>query len=283
MIIKILFFLCLFSLAANAVIENAEKVNIFEMKRKIIEQNKMIQKLNHDVDNVEMSLGLENKKYLKLADERAKIEEQLSAARKNADLDSLNLKKNYNDTKSILMGVLLNKLEKTESSSDLLTRKILVENLQRRILDLDGMMKTNKLVQDEVERLYIRLEDSMKTEKELISIMNELEIRKKELHATLEQENQKKTLAQNTFDDSKNRLAMQRDSLRKKEIKEKLQPVQMTEEIKIPSQAQSANPIASLPGADFLPPIAENLGIDYSKKGVTFNFQGKNEIGNRSI
>lgn len=272
--------LILLPLSVSAAIESAEKINVFEMKRRLQEQNRLIQSMTKEVANVEMNLGLQNKKYLKLADERAKIEEMLSLARKNADLDNESLKKNYNETKALLMGVLLNKLEKTESSADILSRKILVENLQRRLVDLDGMMKTNKAVQDDVERLYQRLEDSMRTEKELLAIMQELEQKKKELRESLEAENQKKLAAQSQFDDSKNKMAMERESLKKAALREKLTPVQETEEISIPSQPalQATAGAPALPGGDFLPPIVQALGIDYQKKGVTFNFQGKNEV-----
>lgn len=277
--LKIFFVLCFFPLMISAAVEPAgEKLNVFEMKKKIIAQNKLISEMSREVGHVEMNLGVQNKKYLRLAEERAKIEDSLSSARKNADLDNQNLKKNYNETKMILMGVLLNKLEKTESSSDLLSRKILIENLQRRLLDLDGLMKSNKIVQDDVERLYIRLEDSMKTEKELLAIMSELEQRKKDLRANLEAENAKKTSAQTEFDEAKNKMAMDREFSRKAQLKEKLQPVQITEEIKIPSQNAASMSAVSVPGADFFPPLALYQGIDYQKKGVTFNFQGKNEV-----
>ncbi|MDO9183150.1 MAG: hypothetical protein Q7U04_12115, partial [Bacteriovorax sp.] len=229
-----------FPLVLSAAIESSDKINVFEMKKKLLNQNKLIQEMNKEVSNVEINLGMQNKKYLRLAAERSKIEESLSSARKNADLDNQSLKKNYNETKMILMGVLLNKLEKAESSSDLLSRKILVENLQRRLLDLDGMMKTNKAVQDDVERLYQRLEDSMKTEKELLSIMSELEQRKKELTANIATSNNKITDDQNHFDDMKNKLVMERESLKKNQLKEKLLPVQITEEIRIPSQPIAA-------------------------------------------
>ncbi|MFA6236422.1 MAG: peptidoglycan DD-metalloendopeptidase family protein [Bacteriovorax sp.] len=272
---SILFFLFLLPLALSATVESVGQVNVFELKKKLQLQDKMIQEMTKEVSNVEMNLGVQNKKYLKLAEERARIEETLSSARKNADLDNLNLKKNYNETKQILMGVLLNKLEKSESSSDLLSRKILVENLERRLTDLDGMIKTNKAFQDDVERLYQRLEASMTTERELVSILNEMELRKKELHANIQAENQKKAEAQERFNETKNMQAMERVSLQKTKLREKLQPLQITEEIKIPSQSPGG---VALTGGDFLPPIGQYMGIDYAKKGVTFNFQGKNEV-----
>lgn len=259
----------------SAAVESGDKMNVFEMKKKIILQNKMIQEMTKEVGNVELSLGVQNKKYLKLAEERAKIEETLSVARKNADLDNQNLKKNYDETKQILMGVLLNKLEKNESSSDLLSRKILIENLQRRLTDLDGIMKANKSVQDDVDRLYLRLEDSMSTERELVAIMNELEQRKKELRASLEIEGQKKQEAQSRFDETKNMQALERVTLQKNRLREKLQDVQITEEVKIPSQTPET---LQTYGGYFQAPIGVYQGIDYAKKGVTFNFQGKNEV-----
>ncbi|MBP9680001.1 MAG: peptidoglycan DD-metalloendopeptidase family protein [Bacteriovorax sp.] len=274
--INTLVLLFLFPLALNAAIESSDKVNVFEMKRKLQEQNKMIQEMTREVSHVEMNLGMQNKKYLRLANERAKIEEMLAQAKKNADLDNQNLTKNFNETKTILMGVLLNKLEKNESSADLLTRKILVENLQRRLSDLDGMMKSNKTIQEDVERLYSRLEDSMKTEKELLSLTAELEQRKKELHENLDMAGQKKSSSQAEFEEVKNKLAMERDALRKASLREKLRPLQITEEIKIPSQLTNVTQVAS--GAAFSPPLSDFLGIDYQKKGVTFNFQGKNEV-----
>ncbi len=274
----------LIPLSISAAIDGSQKLNVFEMKRKLQQQNSAISEMTKEVSNVEFSLGLQNKKYLKLADERAKIEESLSRARKNADNDSQNLKKNFNETKALLMGVLLNKLEKAESSSDLLSRKILIENLQNRMVDLSGVLKTNKIIQEEVDKLYKRLEDSMRTEKNLLSLMNELEIKRKDLHANIEQENQKKSEAQGQFDETKNRLAMEREASRRNQLREKLQPVQITEEIKIPSQpAQVSATIASKTadsalGEGFSAPISLYQGIDYNKKGVTFNFQGKNEV-----
>lgn len=271
-------FLCFLPLVLSAAV-GGDKLNVFDMKKKLLDQNKMLQSMTKEIGNVEMSLGLQNKKYLKLAGDRAKIEESLSTARKNADIDNQNLKKNYAETKSILMGVLLNQLEKEESSSDLLSRKILIENLQRRLTDLDGMMKTNKAIQDDVERLYQRLEESMSTEKELLSVMNELELRKKDLRTSIDNENQKKSEAQTNFDDMKNKMAMERVSQQKNSQREKLLPVQITEEIKIPSQGVGAkNNEVSVPGADFCAPMAEYQGMDHNKKGITFNFQGKNEI-----
>jgi murein DD-endopeptidase MepM/ murein hydrolase activator NlpD len=292
MIHKSLAFISLIPILSFAAIEGPDKINVFEMKRKIQDQNKMILEMNREMNQVDISLGMQNKKYLKLADERAKIEDLLSRAKKNADLDSEGLKKSYNETKTILMGVLLNKLEKSEGPSDLLSRKILIENLQRRLVDLEGLMKSNKGVQEDVDKIYSRLEESMKTEKALVSIMNELEQKRKNLRANIEAETQKKTQAQNQFDDTKNKAAMDRDADRREKLREKLQPVQITEEIKVPSQptTQAAAQMTSVAststsGTDALSvlpqyhaPVQVYQGMDYNKKGVTFNFQGKNEV-----
>lgn len=253
----------------NLAVNNDSKINVFEMKRKLAEQNRIVQELSKEAQVIDVNLGLNNKKYMKLAEDRAKLEEALNVARKNADLDNTTLKKNYAETKSILMGLLLNKLENTENSADLLSRKILIQNLERRLADLDGMLKSNKEVMGSVDELYQRLQESMETEKELLSLMSELELRKKELRTSLEVEAQKKAETQSKFDEMKNLLAINNQAQKKMREKERLAPMQITEEIKVPSQ-----PL----GGEFSPPIYSYQSIDYQKKGVTFNFQGRSEV-----
>lgn len=249
-----------------------EKINVFEMKRKLQDQNKQILLLTKEVNNVEVTLGLNNKKYLRLAEERAKIEEMLTSARRNADFDSESLKKNYTQTKSLLMGVLLNRLENTENSSDMLARKIMITNLQRRLADLDGMMKTNKNYQADVDNLYTKLQESMSTEKELLAIMGELEEKRRELRNSLAEQTQNNTASKTRFDEEKNKLAMNQKAAQRSIQRERLAPVQITEEIKIPSQP------GPLSAGEFHPPIYSYQGMEYQKKGVTFNFHGKNEV-----
>ena len=240
------------------------------MKRKLQDQNKNIQNLAKEVANVEVTLGLNNKKYLKLAEERARIEESLASARRNADFDSETLKKNYSQTKNLLMGVLLNKLENTENSSDMLARKVMIEKLQKRVADLDGMMKSNKALQTDVDGLYAKLQESMDTEKELLAVMGELEERRRELRSSLDQQTKNNADMKARFDEEKNKLAINQKSKRIVEERERLAPMQITEEIKIPSQPLS--------GGEFYPPIYSYQAMEYQKKGVTFNFHGKNEV-----
>ena len=249
-----------------------EKINVFEMKRKLQDQNKQILLMTKEVNNVEVTLGLNNKKYLKLAEERAKIEEMLTSARRNADFDSETLKKNYAQTKTLLMGVLLNKLENTENSSDMLARKIMITNLQRRLGDLDGMMKTNKNYQTDVDNLYAKLQESMATEKELLTVMGELEEKKRELRNALAEHTKTSAETKTKFDEEKNKMAMNSKAVQREKERERLAPVQITEEIKIPSQP------GPLTAGEFYPPIYSYQGMEYQKKGVTFNFHGKNEV-----
>ena len=121
------------------------------MKNRLAEQAKNLKLIGKEVKDIEYTLGLNNKKYLRLAQERAEIEESLSRAKKSADLDSDSLKKSYNQAKSLLMGVLLNKLEKTENPSDMLARKIMIEKLNLRLSELNSMMNANKQLRIEVE------------------------------------------------------------------------------------------------------------------------------------
>ncbi len=250
--------------------ESEGKINVFQMKRKIQEQNAEILKITKEVSNVEVTLSLNNKKYLQLAEARAKIEESLASARRNADFDSESLKKSYSQTKSLLMGVLLNKLENTEQSSDILARKIMVERLKKRLVDLDEMMKSNKDLQSHVDSLYAKLQESMDTEKELLAIMGELEERKKELRGSLAVKTKSTEDSKQRFDEESNKLAMIKKSALQAKTREQVAPLQITEEIKIPSAPSSPN--------QFRGPISSYQNMEYQKKGVTYNFHGKNEI-----
>jgi murein DD-endopeptidase MepM/ murein hydrolase activator NlpD len=249
------------------------KLNLFEMKRKIEDQNREILALTKEMNQIEVNLGVHNKKYLKMADVRLKLEEELALAKRNADNDNLNLKKNYNETKTVLMGILINKLEKTESPSDLLARKVLVRDLQSRLVELDNLMKSNNQIQSAVNEINARLDSSLQTEKELVSIMNELEDRKKELRATIENQNAKKASELTEFNELKNKMAIENDAIKRLKKKEIVSQVQVTEEIKIPAQNL---PLKQAIG--YRSPVYMTQGIEYNQKGVTFKFQGKNEV-----
>lgn len=71
-------------------------------------------------------------------------------------------------------------------------------------------------------------------------------------------------------------MAMEKDSLKRIKKKNELTPVQITEEIKIPSKNEGQAPVAMTSG--YRAPIFVNQGIEYKQKGVTFKFQGKNEV-----
>lgn len=252
-----------------------QKLNLFEMKRKLQEQARYVQDLGKEMNSIETNLGIQNKKYLKLSDSRMKLEEMLSLAKKNIDLDNLNLKKNYNETKSVLMGILLNKLEKTESPSDILARKVLVRDLQSRMVDLEALMKSNQEANASVNELYERLQASLNTEKELVAVMNDLEAKKKELREALETENLKREQTESKFNEIKNKMAIDNDAIKRQKKKESLAPVQITEEIKIPTAAENPAVVA---GNGYRSPLYQHSGLEYNQKGVTFKFQGKNEV-----
>ncbi len=110
----------------------------------------------------------------------------------------------------------------------------------------------------------------MDTEKELLAVMGELEEKRRELRNSLEQQTKSKADTKLRFDEEKNKLAMNQKSKKIVEERERLAPMQITEEIKIPSQPLS--------GGEFYPPIYSYQGMEYQKKGVTFNFHGKNEV-----
>jgi murein DD-endopeptidase MepM/ murein hydrolase activator NlpD len=110
----------------------------------------------------------------------------------------------------------------------------------------------------------------MNTEKELLALMNELEEKKKELKADLDLKNQSAASLKLKLDDEKNKMAMNNKSRDARAVREKLAPLQITEEIKIPSHALAVG--------EYYPPLFGYNNLEYQKKGVTFNFVGKKEV-----
>lgn len=257
--------------AAPAKLNSAENKSLLELKKKSEAQLKEVEQLGKDVNNIEITLGLNNKKYLKLAEDRASIEERLTAAKKNASYDNESLEKKYNDSKKVLMGVLLNKLENTENPADILARKILVTQLKKEISELESLMSSNKNAQNELELMYSKLEESMSVERELLTVMGELEEKKVALKAELEEKTKASEAARMNLDTAKNKAAMNKKARQMEKARGELASMQTTEEIKV---ANITNPKSD----GFIPPIAQYLGMDYQKKGVTFSFSGVNNI-----
>lgn len=250
--------------------ESEEKINIFEMKRSMQRQKNKMLELTKEVNNLDVRLGLTNKKYFELAQERALLEEKLNRTKKNADFENETLKKNYDSTKKILMGILLNKLENTENTSDMLLRKIMIEELQNKLTDLSRMITTTENYRNDVENLYAKLQESMATEKELLAMMSELDGQRKKLHESIAERTKAEEELKNKFNEEKNKLAINQKVKAREKLRERLAPVQITEEIKVPSQLSVSEMFSS--------PITNYHEIEHQKKGVTYNFQGKNAI-----
>ena len=75
------------ALKADPANEDA-RYNYEMVKKKLEEQSKHLALLNKEISQVEMNLGLQNKKYLKLSESRMKLEEALSVSKKNTDFDA---------------------------------------------------------------------------------------------------------------------------------------------------------------------------------------------------
>ncbi len=253
----------LFSLSLKA-----NTVDVFEMKKKLDLQNKRIFELNKEMHGLELNLGIQNKKYQSISEARSKIEESLENAKKNIDLDNAQLKSSYNETKAILSNLILNKLEKTEKSSDLLARKILASELQNRMIELSHLMKENKGQEENLNGLTSRLESTIKTEKELTTLMNELEEKRKNLRSEIETEITNQKEETDRFNQLKNKTAMENEAIKKSKKQKELENVQLTEEISF------TNRNADL----FRSPVAISNGLEYNQKGVSFKFTGKNEV-----
>lgn len=259
-------------------IENT-KESVSSMKRRLQDQEKNLKRLQFDVKEVEYSLVMNTKKYQKLVEERSKIEYQLQEAKKNLDLESEGLKRSFQQTKSILGGVILHRLDKNEKSSDLLSKKLLVEMLQKRLVDLSDLIRNNNNMKSELEKMDAEYQQSLSTEKELIQIVQEMEAKKQELLEVERIEADKKLSLEKQYNEARNRVSIEKNAENRKKLKEKLQNVQLTEEIKVADTIQkSAANEAVVAGNLYQTPLKSFQDFSYQKKGITYKFSGKNEI-----
>ncbi|MCK6594554.1 MAG: peptidoglycan DD-metalloendopeptidase family protein [Bacteriovoracaceae bacterium] len=260
-------------------IENT-KESVSSMKKRLQDQEKNLKRLQFDVKDVEYSLVMNTKKYQKLVEERSKIESQLQEAKKNLDLESEGLKRSFQQTKNILGGVILHRLDKNEKSSDLLSKKLLVEMLQKRLVDLSDLIRNNNNMKSELARMDAEYQQSLSTEKELIQIVQEMEAKKQELLEVERIESDKKISLEKQYNDARNRVSIERNAENRKKLKEKLQNVQLTEEIKVADtiQKNSTKEEVGLPGSLYQTPLKSFQDFSYQKKGITYKFSGKNEI-----
>ncbi len=253
--------------------ESVNKVDVFEMKRKLQARSNQIYSLGKEISTIENQIGLQNKKFNQINIERSRLEEEINTAKRNADFDSLNLKKNLAEVKSMITTMLLNRLEKTESPADLLARKVILQNLSNRSIELESLIRQNKLYIVDVEKLQQRLSDVENSEKEVLALLKSLEDEKLQQKAELESEVKLKTAEEEEFKQAKNKLAMANDQIKRERKRAEKEPMQITEEIKVPAQT----PVTQILDR-FKSPIISNKGMEYNQKGVTYKFVGKNEV-----
>lgn len=264
--------------SAQEFVENS-KESVAELKNRLNEQVKNLKRLQNDVKDVEFSLVVNSKKYQKLVEERAALENSLQETKKNLDLESENLKRSFQQTKGILGGVILHRLDKNEKSSDLLSKKILIEMLQKRIVDLGDLIRGNNAMKKDLAALEEQYQQSLSTEKELVQIVQEMELRKNELREIERTETEKKAQLEKVFSEVKNRQAIERHSETKKRLKERLKDVQLTEEIIVADTVKKASETSVNVGSgDFQTPLKSYQDFTFEKKGITYRFNGKNEI-----
>jgi len=272
--VALFFLICQIAYAVSTP-ENSSgsKIDVFEMKRKLQARSNQIYLLGKEISTLENQIGVQNKKFNQINSERGRLEEEINTAKRNADFDSLNLKKNLAEVKSMLTTMLLNRLEKTETAADLLARKVILQNLANRSIELEGLIKQNKFFLIDVEKLEQRLADVESSEKEVLALLKNLEDEKRAQKEQLELEVKSKTEEEANFKNIKNKLAMETEQLKRQKKRVENEPLQITEEIKVGTELPKVQLLDR-----FKSPLMAHKGIEYKEKGVTYKFVGKNEV-----
>jgi len=250
------------------------KENIFQLKRNVEEEKRKLNQISLEIKKIENTLGMHNKKYLNSSKDRVYLEEIINSSTKNLEIDSANLMKSELETKKVLMGLILNKLEKNETSSDLLARKVLIGDLQKRLMEYQTLKEVNAKLNLELNGLKEKLDSALKVETELVQIMADLENKKKELFEERESKSQTLNIKDREFTSSKNKLAMEEKALMRESQRKAILPLSQTEEIKVSEAVENRLEKS----ADFISPMLVHNGYNYKEKGITFKFQGKHNV-----
>lgn len=262
------------SIAAYNPNQYAENTNALssDYKKRLQDQSRLLNRLNQEMADLEFYLGKESKKFSKVQDDKRFVEDKIFEARKNLDLDSENLKKQSKEAKSLLMGLVFQKLENKEEAVDLLKKKLFVEMLQKRVLELDSLIKRNQALQTDLTQLEERYSQFASNEKEILSFINEYQNKKKEIEQKIADE----TIRKNEL--SQKSILLKKEMTIPEVSKKPIARIETNdqgdvEEINVKDALnRPATNVQNVQSSEFGIPLKKFASFEHGQKGITFKF-----------
>jgi len=243
------------TLASSQIVRAAKNLSISDMRKNIRSQSRVLKRINKKIIRLESKLGHQNKGYINVLENKRQIENQIY---KNTEkiakyLELVGLEKNR--IKKLLGSVVANLMSNEETSADILSKKIMSRALAKELVKLksfEDILKIKKLKLEETRKYLGTLE---RKEMGILTLINELENRKKEYASEYVKVENNKSQLSAKLSSAKSNLSFKKR--KKKKSHEKI-----------------------LVNYRFNSPIENYSGLEYKKKGITFKFNQKQSVKN---
>lgn len=248
--LRLLSFLVLFSYALGVETAHSKPApSVGDLKNQVTTQNKKLSTLKKEISQYENSLNLKHKNYLNIISEKQEIESRLYEMREALEAIKNNLLQHQERARKTLAHQVLQQLNSDSQPGQLLARKILYKQLTDQLLLIENELKAQAQATQLLTNLEQRYYEREKNEIELVTVLQELEVRKNNVAQNyLEQ--------QRKLDELTNRYSQVRAQISK-------------------SQSRSVEQATHL---RFSPPLQEYRSMDHGNKGVSFSFKGRQPV-----
>ena len=146
---------------------------------KVLQYDKEIARLTAEISKLETSLNAQNNRYLGVVAKERQIEGQLLELRQKLKVRNDKLAKLQAEAKRILAGLLVNSMGNTQDAAALLSHKLMIQALKERLARLQEEISENSGIYAQTEDLEQRFAKYRQLEQELLTLLTELEERKR--------------------------------------------------------------------------------------------------------
>lgn len=231
--------------------------SLTQMRMQLKSQQSTLSNLRAQLSKFEMNLGENNKKIIEILGQRKQLEITIFETGQRLERTKSDLEENLDKTKNSLRAIVLGSLDDVETSTDLLSKKILTNILQKKIEKIKVELKLNKQLTTDLAELRKQYDDYIRTENDLRLVLDDLEQKKKEIATKYIEEEKNKDSLQVKYDQLRTTVYLSKQKKQHEKSAQKSADDMGDEEI------------------SFSAPVEGHLGVEHNNKGITFKFKGQ--------
>lgn len=246
---------CSTNFAATSMSQKEDSLE--QMRSELKKQQTTLSTLRSQLSKFEMNLGENNKKIIEILGQRKQLEITIFETGQRLEKSKTDLEENLDKTKSSLRALVLGSLDDVETSTDLLSKKILTNILQKKIEVIKNELKLNNQLSLDLAELKKDYDNHIRTENDLRIVLDDLEKKKKDIASKYIEEEKAKDATQIKYDQLRTTVYLSKQ--KKQHSKEEMAPVSDNDNEKM----------------EFAGPVEGHSGVEHNKKGITFKFKGQ--------